>query len=73
MAWGFPMQNMYQQQPGPQQMLQQLRANPVAYLRQAGMDVPDGMNDPQQIINHLLQSGQVSNQRLAQLMGRFRR
>lgn len=54
------------------QVIQQLMNNPPAFLRQAGMDVPDGMRDPQQILNHLLQSGQVSNQRMAQIMGRFR-
>ena len=53
-------------QSNPMQTLQQLRSNPAAMLRQAGMNVPDGMNDPQQIVNHLLQSGQVNNTRLQQ-------
>jgi hypothetical protein len=49
-----------------QNALAQLKANPAAILRQAGLNVPDGMNNPQQIVNHLLQSGQVNQNRLAQ-------
>jgi len=57
----------------PMQMIQQLRQNPAAMLRQAGMTIPDGMSNPQQIVQHLVQSGQVSNTRLQsvmQMMGR---
>ena len=60
----------------PQQALAQLRANPAQMLKQAGLNIPDGMTDPQQIISHLLQTGQVTNPRLqmAQKMaGLFRR
>lgn len=53
-----------QVQQSPMQMLSQLRSNPAGMLRQAGFNVPDGMNNPQQIINHLLQSGQVNQGRL---------
>lgn len=58
----------------PQQMMNQLRQNPAATLKQAGMNIPDGMSDPQQIINYLLQTGQVNNPRLQmvqQLAGRI--
>lgn len=48
----------------PQQALSQLRANPAAMLKQAGLSIPAGMNNPQEIINHLLRSGQISNPRL---------
>lgn len=52
------------QSPQNQQLLQQIRANPRAYvgqlkqdpagfLRQFGYNVPDGMNDPMQIIQRL--------------------
>ncbi|MBO7669842.1 MAG: hypothetical protein J6S60_04555 [Oscillospiraceae bacterium] len=64
------------QQTNPMQMMQQLRSNPAATLKQAGMNVPDGMTDPQQIVNHLLQSGQISNSRLQmaqRMMGMMRR
>lgn len=50
----------------PMQMLQQLRQNPVQVLRQAGLNVPDNLNDPNQIIQHLMNSGQVSQQRYEQ-------
>jgi len=60
----------------PQQAMQQLRADPAATLKQAGLSIPDGMHDPNQIVNHLIQSGQVSNQRLMmaqRMMGMMRR
>lgn len=49
-----------------QNALSQLRSNPSAILRQAGLNIPDGLNDPQSIINHLLQSGQINQNKLAQ-------
>lgn len=62
------------QQITPQQALQQLRENPAGVLKQAGLSVPDGMSNPQQIIQHLLQSGQVPQaryQQAMQMMGRM--
>lgn len=56
--------------------LQSLKSNPEQVLKQAGYNIPGGMHDAQQIINHLLQSGQVTNPRLQmaqQLLSRFRR
>lgn len=50
----------------PMQMLQQLRQNPVQMLRQAGLNVPDNLSDPNQIIQHLMNSGQISQQRYEQ-------
>lgn len=52
----------------PQQMLQQIKSNPAAVLRQRGLNVPAGMTNPQQIIQHLLSSGQVPQSRLTQAM-----
>lgn len=57
----------------PVQMMAQLRSNPAAVLKQRGLNVPDGMSDPQQIVQHLISSGQVSNNALQaamQMMGR---
>jgi len=56
----------------PMQMMSQLRSNPIGMLKQAGYTIPDGMSNPQEIINHLLNSGQVNNGRLqmAQQMAR---
>lgn len=57
-----------QLQMNPQQMLQQLRADPVGTLRQRGLNIPQGMTNPQQIVSHLMQTGQVTNPRLQQAM-----
>lgn len=57
----------------PMQVLQQLRSNPVGMLKQAGYNIPDGMNDPQQMVNYLLQSGQVPQARYQQAMQMFSR
>lgn len=60
----------------PVQMLQQLRQNPAQMLRQAGLNVPDNLNDPNAIIQHLMNSGQISQQnyeRARQMMGMLRR
>ena len=62
-----------QTQMNPMQALQQMKMNPAAMLKQRGLNIPDGMNNPQQIVQHLLSSGQVSNSRLQsvmQMMGR---
>lgn len=60
----------------PMQMLQQLRANPMQFLRQAGFNVPNNLNDPNQIIQHLMNSGQVSQDaynRARQMAAQFKR
>ena len=62
-----------QQQMNPMQMMSQLRNNPAAMLKQRGLNVPAGMNNPQQIIQHLLNSGQITNSKLQmaiQMLGR---
>ena len=59
-----------------QNALAQLKANPQSVLAQADLNIPNGMTNPNQIINHLLQSGQVSNPRLQmaqRMMGMMRR
>ena len=50
----------------PMQMLQQLQQNPMQFLRQAGYNVPENLNDPNQIIQHLMNSGQISQQKYEQ-------
>lgn len=61
-----------QQQQNPMQMLSQLKQHPAEMLKQAGYNIPDNLNNPQQIINHLLNSGQVNQGRvnMAQQMAR---
>ena len=64
------------QQQDPRQAVQQIKADPAGFLKQAGVNVPGGMTDPRQIINHLLQTGQVGNakyQQVLQMMGQMRR
>ena len=57
----------------PQAALQQLQQNPQAMIRQAGMSIPDGMTDPQQMVQHLLQSGQVPQARYQQAVQMMQR
>ena len=59
------------------QSLQQFKANPMQFLMQRRFNVPQNMtNDPQAILNHLMQTGQVSQDavnRAYQQLGQFRR
>lgn len=60
----------------PMQMLQQLQQNPAQMLRQAGLNVPDNLSSPNDIIQHLMSSGQVSQDaynRARQMAAQFRR
>lgn len=57
-------------------ILMQLRQNPSQVLRQAGFNVPANLNDPNAIIQHLMNSGQVTQQRYEQarqMAAQFRR
>lgn len=56
------------QQQNPQQILHQLQQDPVGMLKQKGLTIPQGMTNPQQIVNHLVSSGQIPNARLQQIM-----
>lgn len=49
-------------------MLSQLKQNPMQFLMQRRMNLPQGMNmnDPQAILNHLVQTGQVSQDQINQ-------
>ena len=48
-------------------MLQQLKANPMQMLMQRRMNIPQNIaNDPNAILNHLLQTGQISQQQVNQ-------
>lgn len=48
-------------------MYQQFRQNPIQLLSQR-FSIPPNMNDPQQIIQHLLNSGQVNQAQINQVM-----
>ena len=47
-------------------MLQQFKSNPMQMLIQKRMNLPQNvpMNDPNAILNHLLQTGQISQQQI---------
>lgn len=52
----------------PMQALPQLRPNPVQMLSKAGFNVPENIgNNPQAIVQHLLNTNQITQQRLNQL------
>lgn len=57
-----------QQQMNPAQALQQIKANPAQVLKGRGINIPAGMNNPQQIIQYLVQSGQMPQNRVTQAM-----
>ena len=50
----------------PMQMLMMLKQNPAQLLQQAGFRIPMNLSDPNAIIQHLMNSGQVSQQRYEQ-------
>lgn len=51
-----------------QQAMAELQANPAGVLGNLGLNIPAGMTDPQQIVQHLMQTGQVPQGRLAQAL-----
>lgn len=56
-------------------MLSQLKTNPLGMLRQAGFNVPDNISNPQAIIQHLMNSGQLTQEqfnRAQQMAQNFR-
>lgn len=50
----------------PMQLLAQLKSNPLGVLRQAGYNVPENISSPQAIIQHLMNSGQLSQAQFTQ-------
>ena len=52
-------------QNNPMQMLQQLKSNPMQFLMQRRFNIPANIaGDPNAIMNHLLSTGQISQQQL---------
>lgn len=49
--------------PNMMQMLQQLKANPMAVLGKR-FNLPQGLTNPNDIIQHLVQTGQVTQERV---------
>lgn len=57
------------------QMLPGIRQNPLGALTSAGYNIPNNLANPAQIIQHLMQTGQINQgqldyaQRMAQMLG----
>lgn len=49
-------------------LLNGLISNPMQMLSQRGFNVPQNLNDPQAIVQHLLNSGQVSQEQVNKAM-----
>lgn len=62
-------------QQNQQHALQEIKSNPAAYLKKMGYNLPQGVDtrNPQSIISGLVQTGQIGNGRVQQIMKMFRR
>ena len=60
----------------PFALLQRLRQNPAQMLKEMGLEIPADLADPNSIIQHLMNSGQVTQQayeQARQMAARFKR
>lgn len=58
------------------QQFQMFMQNPLGYMMQKGMNIPQGMNNPNDIVQHLLNTGQITQQQYnqaAQMARQFKR
>lgn len=62
-----PLYQQFQPQNNLLSMLNQFKQNPTAMLARK-YNIPQGMNDPNQILQHLLNSGQVSQAQVDRVM-----
>ena len=54
---------------GQQMTMQQLQSDPIGMARQKGFDIPQNLaGNPQAMLQHLIQSGQVSNPMLQKIL-----
>ena len=51
-----------------QQMLQQLMNDPRGMGQKAGYQIPDGITDPQAMVMHLIQTGQVGGPMMQRIL-----
>lgn len=57
----------------PQMNLQQIQQDPVGMARQAGYNIPQNLaGNPQAMVQHLIQSGQVGGPALQRIMPMIR-
>lgn len=62
-----PLYQQFQPQNNMLSMLSQFKQNPMAMLSRR-FNIPQDMNDPNQILQHLLNSGQVSQEQVNRVM-----
>lgn len=56
-----------------QEQLRQLQSNPQQFIQQAGWNIPpELMNNPKQMVMHLINSGQVGGPALQRVMPMIR-
>lgn len=66
-------QQTTQQMPNIGEMFQKFKQNPVEYLMRGKLNIPDNIgNNPQNILQYLVQSGQVSQQMMNQAQAIYR-
>ena len=54
--------------------LNQIRQDPIGTARQNGYNIPDEISgDPQAMVNHLISTGQISNQKVQWIMQMIQR
>ena len=65
--------NMFGGNNNMQEQLRQLQSNPKEFMQRAGVTVPDEMlNNPQAMVMHLIQTGQVNSPALQRIMPMIR-
>ena len=58
----------------PQMNMQQLQQNPIGMAKQAGYNIPENLaGNPQAMVQHLIQTGQVANPMLQKIMPMIQR
>ena len=62
------MNPLYQKmnQNNPLNMVHEIKNNPAQFLATRGVNIPGGMNNPNDILNHLMSTGKVSQGRYNQ-------
>lgn len=55
-------QNLQNQQNDINSLYQQFQQNPMEFLLKSRLNIPQGMSNPQQILQHLSATGQVPTQ-----------
>ena len=59
---------------GQQNQLQQVQQNPIQMARQAGYQIPENLaGNPQAMVQHLINTGHVSNPMLQRIMPMMQR